>query len=293
MAPPRRGGWSVVARRHGTVERGTHRMEVTGRLTYVEVGGLRTWHEVHGEGRPVVLLPGGFAGGSSWAAQAPVLARSGYRVHVPERRGHAHTPDVPGSFTYGVMADDTVAYLDGVVGGPAHLVGWSDGPVVGLLVAQRRPDLVDRLVLIGQYYNSSGRVTGGLDELLRAGGDQVMSFLRAGYDPVSPDGPDHFPVVYAKMMQMLATEPELDLVSLAAVGAPTLVLQGDRDEVTLEHGAAVAAALPQGRLAVLPGTHLLPIENPEVVNALLLWFLPSAEPGQPGLCAVRVGEEIQ
>jgi hypothetical protein len=35
----------------------------------------------------------------------------------------------------------------------------------------------------------------------------------------------------------------------------------------------VAAALPQGRLAVLPGTHLLPMESPEVVNALLLWFL--------------------
>ena len=175
--------------------------------------------------------------------------------------------------TYEVMADDTVAYLEGVVDGRAHLVGWSDGAVVALLVAQRRPELVDRLVLIGQYYNSSGKVTGGLDELLRAGGDQVMSFLRAGYDPVSPDGPDHFPVVYAKMLQMVATEPELDLESLAAVGAPTLVLQGDRDEVTLEHGAAVAAALPQGRLAVLPGSHLLPMENPEVVNALLLWFL--------------------
>jgi pimeloyl-ACP methyl ester carboxylesterase len=248
-------------------------------VTYVEVGSLRTWHEVHGEGRPVVLLHGGFAGASSWAAQAPALAGSGYRVYVPERRGHAHTPDVEGSFTYGVMADDTVAYLEQVVGVPAHLVGWSDGAVVGLLVAQRRPDLVERLVLIGQYYNSSGRVTGGLDDLLRAGGDQVMGFLRAGYDPVSPDGPDHFPVVYDKMQQMLATEPELDLESLAAVAAPTLVLQGDRDEVTLEHGAAVAAALPQARLAVLPGTHLLPMENPEVVNALLLWFLGWPQPG--------------
>jgi pimeloyl-ACP methyl ester carboxylesterase len=242
-------------------------------VTYVEVGGLRTWHEVQGEGRPVVLLHGGFAGASSWAAQAPVLARSGFRVHVPERRGHAHTPDVEGPLTYGVMADDTLDYLEQVVGGPAHLVGWSDGAVVALLAAQRRPDLADRLVLIGQYYNSSGKVTGGLDDQLRAGGDQVMGFLRAEYDQVSPDGPDHFPVVYAKMLQMLATEPELDLGSLATVNAPTLVLQGDRDEVTLEHGAAVAAALPQGRLAVLPGTHLLPMENPEVVNALLLWFL--------------------
>jgi pimeloyl-ACP methyl ester carboxylesterase len=105
-----------------------------------------------------------------------------------------------------------------------------------------------------------------------------MGFLRAGYDPVSPDGPEHFPVVFAKTMQMLATEPEIDLASLATVAAPTLVLQGDRDDVTLEHGAAVAAALPNGRLAVLPGTHALPVENPGVVNALLLWFLAGATP---------------
>ena len=248
-------------------------------MAYVEVGGLRTWHEVQGEGRPVVLLHGGFAGASSWAAQAPVLARAGYRVHVPERRGHAHTRDVEGPLSYGVMADDTVAYLDKVVGGPAHLVGWSDGAVVALLVAQRRPDLADRLVLIGQYYNSSGKVPGGLTDQLGAGGDQVMGFLRGEYDQVSPDGPEHFPTVYEKTLAMLATEPELDLASLAAVAAPTLVLQGDRDEVTLDRGAAVAAALPQGRLAVLPGTHLLPMESPEVVNPLLLWFLRSPEPG--------------
>jgi pimeloyl-ACP methyl ester carboxylesterase len=80
-------------------------------------------------------------------------------------------------------------------------------------------------------------------------------------------------VVYAKTLRMLAAEPELDLASLATVQAPTLVLQGDRDEVTLEHGAAVAAAVPRGRLAVLPGSHLLPVENPQVVNALLLWVL--------------------
>jgi pimeloyl-ACP methyl ester carboxylesterase len=133
-------------------------------------------------------------------------------------------------------------------------------------------------VLIGQYYNSSGRVSGGLVDQLSAGGYQAMGFLRTEYDQVSPDGPEHFPVIYAKTLHMIETEPELDLGSLAAVRAPTLVLQGDRDEVTLEHGAAVASALPQGRLAVLPGTHLLPLENPEVVNALLVWFLAGATP---------------
>jgi pimeloyl-ACP methyl ester carboxylesterase len=258
-------------------------------VTYVDVNGLPTWHEVHGDGPAVVLLHGAFGGASSWAAQAPVLARAGYRVHVPERRGHAHTGDVEGPLSYGVMADDTVAYLDRVVGGPAHLVGGSDGAVVGLLVAQRRPDLVDRLVLIGQYYNSSGKVPGGLTDQLGAGGDQVMGFLRGEYDQVSPDGPDHFPTVYEKTLAMLATEPELELASLAAVAAPTLVLQGDRDEVTLEHGAAVAAALPNGRLAVLPGTHALPVEAPEVVNALLEWFLAGARPAVDWTAAVPGG----
>jgi pimeloyl-ACP methyl ester carboxylesterase len=252
-------------------------------VPYVEVEGVSTWHEVHGEGPPVVLLHGAFAGASSWSAQTPVLAQAGYRAYAPERRGHAHTADRPDPLTYEVMADDTVAYLDSIVGGRAHLVGWSDGAVVALLTAMHRPDLVDRLILIGQYYNSSGRVAGGIVDQLHAAGDQAMEFLRAEYDTASPDGPEHFPVIYAKTMQMLTTEPEIELASLAIVSAPTLVLQGDRDDVTLEHGAAVATALPHGRLAVLPGTHLLPMENPGLVNALLLWFLAGDPPAPEAL----------
>ena len=84
---------------------------------YIDVAGRRTWHEVGGDGDPVVLLHGGFGGASSFAAQTPALVAAGFRVHVPERRGHAHTPDVEGPLTYSVMADDTVAYLDQVVDG--------------------------------------------------------------------------------------------------------------------------------------------------------------------------------
>ena len=101
---------------------------------------------------------------------------------------------------------------------------------------------------------------------------------RQGYDPLSPDGPAHFDVVYAKTMAMIDSEPEIDLAALGAVSSPALVLQGDQDEVTLEHSAAVAAALADGRLAVLPGPHLLPLEQPGLVNALLVSFLPGSVP---------------
>src|SRR5690349_19453941 len=74
---------------------------------YVTIAGLPTWHEVGGEGPAVVLLHGGFSGAASWGAQASALASAGFRVHVPERRGHAHTRDVDGPLTYEVMAADT------------------------------------------------------------------------------------------------------------------------------------------------------------------------------------------
>jgi pimeloyl-ACP methyl ester carboxylesterase len=248
-------------------------------MTYVEVAGHRVWHEVSGDGPPVVLLHGAFAGASSFAAQTPALVAAGFTVYVPERRGHAHTPDIDGPLSYSVMADDTVDYLQQVLPGGAHLVGWSDGAVVALLVAMRRPDLVHRVVLIGQYYNLAGRVPDSdIDALLRS--PEAMGFLRLEYDQVSPDGPEHFAVVYEKTMRMIDTEPQLDLATFSAATAPTLVLQGDRDEVTVEHSLAVVAALPNARLAVLPGTHLVPVETPDVVNPLLVSFLRGG-PGDP------------
>ncbi|HEX6932227.1 MAG TPA: alpha/beta hydrolase, partial [Streptosporangiaceae bacterium] len=178
--------------------------------------------------------------------------------------------DQPGPITYSLMAGDTIAYLDAEVARPARLIGWSDGAVVALLAAQRRPDLVASLVLIGQYFNSAGRVRGGLTDMLVNADDEVTTFLRAAYAKESPDGPGHFDEIYGKLTRMWRTEPEIDLAALAGVGMPAMVLQGDRDEVTLDHGAAVAAALGNGRLAVLPGTHLLPIESPELVTSLLV-----------------------
>lgn len=246
-------------------------------MPYVDVAGMRVWHEVVGEPAdgtaPVVLLHGGMASGASWAGQAPGLTQAGYQVYLPERRGQGHTPDVPGPISYSVMADDTIAYLDQEVARPAHLIGWSDGAVVGLLAAQRRPDLVASLALIGQFYNSAGRVHGGLTDALTRPDEQIVGYLREAHATESPDGPEHFDEIFAKFLAMWRTEPEIDLGSLGGMTMPVLVLQGDRDEVTIEHSAAVAEALPDGRLAVLPGSHVLPIESPDLVTALLVQFL--------------------
>jgi pimeloyl-ACP methyl ester carboxylesterase len=104
---------------------------------YVNAGGVHTYYEIYGEGEPLVLLHGGLATAESWAMQIPALSER-HRVYVPERRGHGRTPDVAGPITYEIMAADTGAFLD-AAGAGAHLVGWSDGAMVGMLVALRRP----------------------------------------------------------------------------------------------------------------------------------------------------------
>lgn len=240
--------------------------------TYVDAAGLRTYYEDTGSGPPLVLLHGGLSTAESWAGQVPALAER-HRVLVPERRGHGRTSDVDGPFTYAAMGEDTAAFLETVLDGPAHLVGWSDGAVVAALVAMERPDLVERLVLIGQYYDPSGRVPGA-DEMLAGSRDYLEQMIRPVYDAVSPDGPEHLPVVLDKVLALWAVEPDIPLADLATIAAPTLVMQGDDDLVTVEHSAALVRALPAAQLAVVPGTsHALPMEKPDLVNRLILDFV--------------------
>src|SRR5437879_8815789 len=93
---------------------------------YVQAGGLRAYYEAVGEGEPLILLHGGLCTVETFGAQIPALA-SGYRVYVPERRGHGRTPDVEGPITYELMAQDTIAFMEALGIESAHLVGWSDG----------------------------------------------------------------------------------------------------------------------------------------------------------------------
>ncbi|MEW2448401.1 alpha/beta hydrolase [Streptomyces parvulus] len=257
---------------------------------YADLPGVRTWYETEGTGDPLVLLHGGFCTNETWGAQRADLAAA-HRVLLPERRAHGHTPDVAGPLTYQDMADDTVAFLETVVGGPAHLVGWSDGGVVALLVALARPDLVRRVVVVGATFRPAGESfaePGMLDAMTPGSPD--MEFFREMYEPVSPDGAGHWPVVAAKVLDMWRTQPTLTEPELGRVTAPVLVVSGDDDLMTLEHTTALYRALPDARLAVLPGaSHLVPLEKPALLNGLILDHLAEQGPVETLMPVRRAG----
>lgn len=244
----------------------------------IDLDGVRTWYAVHGAGEPLVYLHGGF---SDSGELDPVLAAyaTQFRVYTPDRRGHGRTPDVAGPFDFEVLAADIVAFVERVVGGPAHLVGYSDGATTALHLALRRPDLVRRLVLISGQFHADGLLPGLLpahdgDDHSAGVAEMAATHLADRYGEVSPDGREHFAVVAEKNLRLAATQPQLDVAAVAGVRARTLVASGDDDVVALEHTLALYRGIPDAELAVVPGTsHVLIVDKPEVVATLVLDFL--------------------
>jgi pimeloyl-ACP methyl ester carboxylesterase len=243
--------------------------------SYVDIGGHSTWVEERGSGEDTVLLLHGGLSDSSLLLDTlgDVLAAS-WRVVAFDRRGHGRTADTADPFHYDDMATETIGVLETVVGGPAHLVGWSDGGIIALLVALRRPDLVGKLVAIGANFHFDGLAPISLDPE-----SPIAAMIGQAYGERSPDGPDHFPVVLGKAMTMFTSEPTLTTDDLAGIAAPTLVLVGDDDAARLDHTCAMFLALPAGQLAVVPGSsHAVPIERPADVARLVVDFLSSGPP---------------
>ena len=142
---------------------------------YVQLGAVKTWYDEHGEGEPLVLMHGGLVDARFFEPNLAALTER-FHVYTPERRGHGHTPDVDGPITYQLMADDTIAFLDEVVGRPGDLVGHSDGAFVAMLVAMQRPELVNRLVMISGGYDKSGEAMPEMELDV----DQAGQFSRPG-----------------------------------------------------------------------------------------------------------------
>jgi pimeloyl-ACP methyl ester carboxylesterase len=98
---------------------------------YAEVNSLRMYYEVHGEGRPLVLLHGAYMTVDAMGSILPGLAES-RRVIVPEMQGHGRTADIDRPIAYEGMADDVAALLRHLGIEEADAFGYSMGGGIAL-----------------------------------------------------------------------------------------------------------------------------------------------------------------
>ena len=273
---------------------------------YAEVNGLRMYYEVHGSGRPLVLLHGAYMTVDAMGSILPGLAES-RRVIVPEMQAHGRTADIDRPITYEGMADDVAALLGHLGIEEADAFGYSMGGGVALQLAIRHPDSVRRLVVASASYTSDG-MQPELHEMIPTITPEMFagSPMEAAYQELAPN-PEDFPTLVEKLKRLDMTPFAWPAEDIRRIEAPTMIVVGDADVVRLEHavemfrllgGGAMGdlAGFSKSQLVVLPGTaHFIPpgsgvMDRAEWLLAMIPPFLdaptPEAEPSAGGVTRV-------
>lgn len=235
---------------------------------YLKVNGHDVYcYEWENDGEAVVLLHGGLSKTSSWDYLLVPPLEDDFHVFAYDRTAHGFTADRAGSLHFEYQTREAIAYLETIVQEPAHLVGYSDGAVIALLVAIQRPELVKSIVSIGGNFHYSG-----ID--YEMGEPSVSEEDLAEYTLISPDAPHTLIEKVTRMFKIWDTEPDISKKELAAIQCPVLVVSGDDDMVNINHTIELYQSLALGQLAVLPGTsHSLVKEKPDLFIATMMQFL--------------------
>jgi pimeloyl-ACP methyl ester carboxylesterase len=245
---------------------------------YAPVNGLNMYYEVHGTGRPLVLMHGGLHTiDLSFGQVLPGLAASRRAIGV-ELQGHGHTADIHRPFTLVGLADDIVGLLDLLGIERADVFGFSLGGLVATQLAVTRPERVDRVVLAASHFHPDGYYDDIRDPALfatstRMPTEQDFAAMREAYERVAPD-PAHFTDFAEKVSTAVGTFTGWSADELGSIKTPTLIMVGDNDFVRVEHAAEMRDLIPDSRLAVLPDTtHIQLTQRAELVVPIVERFL--------------------
>ncbi len=214
-----------------------------------------------GEGTPLVLLHGNGESKEYFAGQMEAFAAR-YHVYAVDTRGHGQSPRGEAPFTLTQFACDLEQFRIAHGIETMHLLGFSDGGNIAMLYTLAHPERVEKLILNGANLDPSGvkRSVQWPVEL----GYRIASWF-AGRNPGARAN--------AEMLGLMVNEPHIAAADLAKLTMPVLVIAGTKDMIRDDHTRAIAAALPDGTLAILPGDHFVAAKNPEAFNRTVLDFL--------------------
>ncbi|MFY9808427.1 MAG: alpha/beta fold hydrolase [Pseudonocardiaceae bacterium] len=238
--------------------------------------GLELVYREMGDGRPLVLLHGFTSTALQWIHHGPAatIAEHGYRVILPDLRGHGDSPRPhdPVSYPPDVLADDGLALIDWLGLDDYDLGGYSLGGriVLRMLVRGARPA---RAIVAGQGLDAINRVTS------RSGRYRRVLTALANRDTIEPGSPDEELAQWITqsggdpraLCHVLDTHVATPHAALCQVETPTLVVIGDQDS---DHASAdaLAATLPNARFTRVPGNHFTALTKPELATAIMAFL---------------------
>jgi pimeloyl-ACP methyl ester carboxylesterase len=267
-------------------------------VPYVNSAGAKLYYEVHGDGDPLLMIPGfGSTTLVYFANIAPLAER--FKVIVFDPRGSGRSGVPAAGWSMRVFLDDCVAVLEEAGEQSAHVAAASFGGMVAQNLALAYPERVRRLVLIC--------TTPGGTHHVAPPPEQIATFLAAGdiADPVAAvrsTYPLHYSEAYVaahdaeiverslanahlrstpegRMGQLVAVNEHDTYGRLHQITAPTLILHGDEDGIVpVENAHKMASRLPNARLKVYPqAKHIVFTECADELNRDIIGFLTENE----------------
>ncbi|MEU8002180.1 alpha/beta hydrolase [Catellatospora sp. NPDC049111] len=264
--------------------------DTSGVGAYAEVNGINLYYEIHGSGRPMILLHGGLGSGEMFGPILPALADH-HQVIAVDLQGHGRTADIDRPLEVPLMADDIAALIDRLGLDRPDVVGFSLGGGVALLTAIRHPGKVGRVVsasanirrsaIYPEMLGQQGQVNAAAAEFMK---DTPMYEL---YQRVAPR-PQDFPRLLDKIGE--AMQKDFDYTDeVRGLQVPTLIVAADADMAPPSHFVEIFSLLDGGQrdggwmgdgrpkgghaLAILPGlTHYNIVDSPLFASAALAFL---------------------
>ncbi|MBN1488761.1 MAG: alpha/beta hydrolase [Phycisphaerae bacterium] len=240
---------------------------------YADAGDARIYYEVYGEGRPLVLLHGGFSYIDSFKEYIPILSKK-FRVIAVATRGYGRSELGTRKHSYALLAEDVGAVLRKEVQEKVVLLGSSDGAMVAYLVAWKYPELVHKTVVMGGSLGTRGYAQEGLRWL-----ENVKSADLAAYRPdlrkIMPE-PQRWDEFMENLRAMWSEESVLSFEDVKKITCPVLMIVGDRDIYNrLENVVEIYRHLPNGQLAIMPNSKHIDVSprNTAILETLIVRFL--------------------
>lgn len=193
----------------------------------VKVNNINLYYEEYGSGQPIILLHGNQETHEIFDKLINKL-KDNYKVYAIDSRCHGKSEN-PKEISYNLMCDDVIQFIKALNIEKPILYGFSDGGIIGILVAIKEPNLLSKLIVSGA--NITPDVFTTFDFIITK---LFYFFTRSKY------------------IKMMLDEPNIPLEDLHKIIIPVYVLAGEKDVIKLEHTKLITDNIKNSTMEIIP-----------------------------------------
>ena len=227
---------------------------------YANVNGIRMYYEEYGEGEPMFIIHGNGGNIKTNGNQIDYF-KSKYRVIIADSRGHGKSELNTDSLTFIQIAKDWAELANQLNIDSIHVIGLSDGGIIGLLMGINHPSKVKKIVAMGANLRpDSTALYPFAVTYIKQTLQQVETMIQV------IDTTQNWNLLKQHFV-LMAYQPSISKSDLSKIKVPVLVIAGDKDVVREEHSVEIYQNIRKAHLCILPGeTHFVPASNPTLFN---------------------------